>query len=166
MVRWYGKDGWILGFFSVAARSGVLNAGRVQMLQGIEQPLFLEIQGVVVGKRTGVDPGRSQGLDGRRWGSEMEDFGRTGPRLLVIRDSALQVDDAQVRSVQKGPHITPRLLGAQVIVKGLGDPAPEHHVAHKRQGNHLAAGADRPAPNAPHRSYGRITSCPGANALI
>jgi hypothetical protein len=70
----------------------------------------------------------------------MEDLGRTGPRLLVIRDSALQVDDAEVRSVQKGHHVAPRLLGTHVVVEGLGDPAPEHDVAGQRQGNHLEAG--------------------------
>src|SRR5215210_3699210 len=96
----------------------------------------------------------------------MEDFGCTGPRLFFIRDSALQVDDAQIRGVQKGPHVAPRLPGAQMMVKGLGDPAPEHDIPGQCQRNHLAAGADRPAPNTPHRSYGRITSCPGANALI
>src|SRR5829696_1966622 len=93
-VKRYGKDGGIRGFFPVAARTGEPNARRIQVLQGIEQPLFLEIHGVVVGQRTGVDPGRTQGLDGRGWGAEMEDFGRTGPRLFVTRNSALQVDDA------------------------------------------------------------------------
>ena len=68
----------------------------------------------------------------------MEDFGRTGPRPLVIRDSALQVDDAQVRCVKKGHHVAPRRLGTQVIVKDIGDPAPEHDVAGQRQGNHRA----------------------------
>src|SRR5215210_4813798 len=93
-VRWHDKDRRIYGFFLVAARSGVPNAGRLQMFQGVEQSPFLEVQGVVVGQRTGVDPGRAQGVDGGGWGPEMEDFGRTGPRLFVIRDSALQVDDA------------------------------------------------------------------------
>src|SRR5215212_3289862 len=62
----------------------------------------------------------------------MEDFGRTGPRLL----------------------------GAHVIVKGLGDSAPEHDVAHQRQGDHLAVGAKSPARNVPHQPHKRFTLQP------
>jgi hypothetical protein len=43
MIRWHDKDGRIYGFFLSAARSGVPNAGRIQVFQGIEQPLFLEV---------------------------------------------------------------------------------------------------------------------------
>jgi len=42
-IRRYDEDGRICGFLSVTTHSGVPNAGRVQVFQGIEQPLFLEV---------------------------------------------------------------------------------------------------------------------------
>ena len=107
----HGKDGRSGGFFAVTAGPGVPDAGVVQVFDGVEQAPFLEVHGVVVGQRTGVDAGSQQGFDGGGWGPEVGALGHTGPRPLVVGEWALQVDDAQVGGVQEGPHVAPGLLG-------------------------------------------------------
>jgi hypothetical protein len=128
------------GLLQVTAGPSVPDASDLQVGQGVQQPLLLEVEGVVVGQRTGVHARCLENLDGQRVGAEVKDLGGARPRPPVPGYGALQVDDAQVGGKEERQHVAPRFRGTSGSER-LVDPAPEHHVAGERQRSH------------PHRPY-------------
>jgi hypothetical protein len=94
VVGTYSKKDRLRSLLLIAPSSRVLNASRLQVFEGIEKTLFLEIEGVVVGQGTAIYTSHSKNLNGGGICAEVKDFGRVSPRLLVFGNSALQIDDA------------------------------------------------------------------------
>src|SRR5215212_9649235 len=99
----------------IATGPRVPDAGGLQVREGIQEALLLEVEGVVVCQRAGVHAARPQDLDGRRVGTEVEDFGGARPRPLMFGYGALQVDDAQVSGEEQRQRVAPRFLGAYAV---------------------------------------------------
>ena len=91
----------------VASGPSVPDAGGFEVFQGVEQALLLEVEGVVVGQRTGVHARRLEDLDGQRVGAEVEDLGGADhgrPWTVMAHSRLMRRRSAERSSGSTSPH--------------------------------------------------------------
>ena len=115
----------------VRAGSDAGDAGRLEVVERVQQRLRAVVERVVVGERHAVDADAREQLGRERGRAEEERLPGRRPPLAARRDAALEVEDEQVGLVRDRHHVVVerRTPGALDL---LSHRPPEHRVSRQR----------------------------------
>jgi hypothetical protein len=117
------------GVFDVDSGADPPDACCSQVVEGVEECLGPEVEGVVVGQGYAVHAQEREHLGGDGRGAEEERLGRVGPGHAPGGDATFQIDDAEIGFPKGVNHLGGEQGGGRRRRQGLGDAAPQHRVS-------------------------------------
>jgi hypothetical protein len=113
------------------------------VVEGVEERVDPEVEGMVVGERHAVEAQQGEHFGGGRGRTEEERFGRVRPGPPAGGDAAFEVDDGEVPFSKRGYDLVGEEGGGCRPRQDVGDASPQHRVASEHELHRCLLPGDR-----------------------